>query len=314
MAYDNEIRVLLDKINVLQQGDQQQLHEFFKRRNVGKAGITLFNLDDMKARKQQINVLQEQLIVLQQAREKCKQDWILKQKGLNYDFAYAVGLLAAFIIACTFLTLPGVLLPTTAMIIGLTGAALCFVLNGIYSAFTSSLDIDKSHLTDSMARAARDDYIALFLDSEEGGRERKRLYLEIKRLEATSDHQRKLLHFQEMALVHSIVVDAFIPAGMFAALVFLPFGFALAALAGGILVAYLAYKLIETYKPKEEPLPKFDQAAFEVFEREAVQEAKERPRPRLQAPRGGLLDKKRNSFDEDGEYDPLLGGHKPDYV
>jgi hypothetical protein len=317
LKYRNEINALEEKIAILEHGNDEEIRAILRRRDVvatleGGAQVIEYDLNSI-AKTQQISVLREQLSTLTQAQAKCALDWTLKRKGLNYDFAYAVGLLAAFIVLCSFLVFPGVFVPLTTMIIGITGAALCFVLNGIYAGFLNSLDVEKSTQAKSMAISAKNDYINLFLNSDEP-RERKRLYLEIQRLEATSEYQRKMVVFQEMALVHSVIVDAIIPAGMFAALVFLPLGFAFAALAAGLLVAYVAYKIIETYKPKQEKLPKFDNDKFIQFEAEIIAEAAENkiPPPKA-APAPRFLDKRKPGKGNDSlgpsiedPLDPLL--------
>ena len=275
LHFRTQIETLEDKIDALEHGTDKQSQRLFRHREMvatidGKKQV-LEHTDEEKdeLKQQQINVLKEQLMALRQAEDKCKSDWILKQKGFIYDLAYAIGLFAAFSIVC-FSVLAAA--PAMALILGVVGAGLCFSLNAAYSALKNNLEVEVAQHADTAAITAYQDCLALFLDSPDL-HERKRLYLEIQRLEMTSEHQQKVITFQQMTLVHSIIVEALMPAIVFSALVFLPLGLGLVAIAGGIALAVLVYKCIEPYKPEMGELRRFNGPKFLAFEKHAFEDA-----------------------------------------
>lgn len=274
LHYRTAIETLEDKIKALESGVDKQARKLLRYREPVLDGTVkvLLSVDDDEKKDelkiQQINVLKEQLMRLKQAEDKCISDWALKQKGFIYDLAYAIALFAAFSLVC-FSPLASV--AATTIMLAIIGAGLCFVLNAAYSALKHNLDVEQAQHADTVAIKAHQDYLALFLESPEL-HERKRLYLEMQRLEMTSAYQKKMVTFQQMVLVHSVVVEALIPAIVFSALMFLPLGMGLVAIAGAIALAFLVYKCIEPYKPEMSALRRFNGPKYRLFEKKAFED------------------------------------------
>ena len=196
---------------------------------------------------------------------KAECDWKYKKYGIINDLTYSVGLLIAFSVVCCFFFPPAAIAPATAMVLGVAGAALCFLLTVAYPAVSGVLEIDK---TKAIGKTAHEEYIELLRKFKHGDNDdftKKQLYLDIKRLKATSEYQEKLVDHQKMQLVRAVLVDALIPPLIFTSFVFLPAGIGLMVLAAGLALALLTYKMLEDHKPAETKLPEFDDVAYMTF-------------------------------------------------
>ena len=211
--------------------------------------------DEKNAEKKQ--VLDLQLAALLKAEKQCQLDWDYKKSGLVYDLAYATSLLVAFCVMCCFLFPPAMIAPATALILGLVGGAMCFVLNTIYAAMSSGLVISKAGEKSDLAKYECNRILQVFTDTKDE-RIKKQLYLDMKQLLAESEHQERLAHFQKLKLIYSVMIDVLIPPLVFASFMFLPLGIGLGVLAAGIALALIAHKILKQYEPLALKLPSLD--------------------------------------------------------
>ncbi len=205
-----------------------------------------------------------ELKTLRAMKKKCEFDWQYKKYGLITDLAYAVSLLGAFSLMCCFFFPPAAIVPAAAMALAVAGAALCFVLTVIYSAMNSWLETAKLRQSHQLNQLERDVLLEKF-NAEEDPNVKKQYYLDIKGLEAKTHVQAATIAFQKKKLIHAIVVDALIPALLFASFVFLPLGIGLGVVAAGFAIALMAHYLLNSNKPPKMELPEFDNAAYEKF-------------------------------------------------
>ncbi len=223
-CYEDEIDKLTQNIADLEDADEETLDRLLRTADPeAEDGVHLNEKQRQAFKEQQVAVLEEQLILLTAARDKCELDWQFKRQGLLYDLAYAVGLLVAFAALCCFFVLPGAMVPATGLAIAVGGAALCFVFNAIYSGFTGYIEVQKSQHAESLASQTESDYIGLFLKTIDKD-EQRRLYLEIMHLRDTVDYQQQLTAYNQLLVLHGMLIEAIMPALVFSALVFLPLG------------------------------------------------------------------------------------------
>ncbi|WP_133130148.1 hypothetical protein [Legionella yabuuchiae] len=191
-------------------------------------------------------------------------DWKYQNYRWALDLTYSVSLVAGFFVACTFLIPPGVLLAPTALVIALAGAAICFALNLAYTAVSGLINI--SHAK-AKGTAAKEECRALLQEFNQTEDEsyKKLLYLEIKRLMATSEHSVKVVSFQKKQVIRAVFIDLMIPALVITTLLFLPLPIGLGVLAAGFALAALSGMLLNRYKPQAGSLPEFDEGEYKKF-------------------------------------------------
>ncbi|ASQ47382.1 hypothetical protein [Legionella clemsonensis] len=222
-----------------------------------RAKIVNFDEDEdvKKLKQQQEQYLHQQAVLeaerkqLQKTKKQAEMAWRYKKYGLINDTAYAAGLLFAFCLFCCFFFPPAALAPALVLIMGVAGAALCFTLTVLYAAVSGGLDIAKSKESIKDARAECKELMVQFANESDPDI-KKQLYLEMKALMAESEYQEKMIRFQAIQLARSIFVDAFIPALVFASLVFMPLGIGLAVMAAGFAVAVISHIIINRFKPE----------------------------------------------------------------
>lgn len=222
-------------------------------------------------------ILEAQLAQLDKMIIKSDVDWKYKKYGLINDLVYALGLIIAFSLLCSFFFPPAAIVPAAAMILAVAGAALCFALTVAYAAISGGIEIAKSKNASKLARAECAELLEKFKAMEPPKEEdspeikanyentRKLLYLDMKKLMADSEHQQRMANFQAIKLVRSILIDAFIPAVVFASLVFMPLGIGLAVLAAGLALAVISNIIINRFEPKPQELPAFNEEEFKRF-------------------------------------------------
>jgi len=245
--------------------ESTQHNKYIKQYEDGIAALQA-KLVETKTDPDERAVLQLQLDALIKDKKQCEFDWKYKRYGIINDLVYAVGLLAAFSVLCSFFFPPAALLPATALILGVVGAALCFVLTITTAAVKGELEIAKS--TEIGKNAAKDskELLAAFNGCEEPSR-KKQLYLDMQQLQATSDHQVRVIRFQKMSLVRAVLIDALIPPLVFVSFIFMPLGIGFGVLAAGFALAVLSHILLNRFEPKAESLPEFNEKAYLEFEK-----------------------------------------------
>jgi hypothetical protein len=209
-------------------------------------------------------ILQLQLKELKKAQKQCKFDWRHKEYALRNDLVYAVALLAAFCIMCCFLFPPAAMAPAVAVIIGVVGAALCFVCTAAYSAVKGGLEIEKVKQTRQMVKNECAEILERFKASDNES-EKKHLYLEMKQLFAQTEYQHRLINFQKMKLVRSILIDVLVPPLVFISLVFMPMGIGIAVMAAGLALALITNLILKRFEPKAPILPNMNEDEYKAF-------------------------------------------------
>ena len=209
-------------------------------------------------------ILQLQLKQLEAAQKQCKFDWRHKQYALTNDLVYAAALLAAFFIMCCFLFPPAAMVPAAAVIIGVAGAALCFVFTTAYTAIKGGLEVEKLRQT---RESTKDEYEELLVQFKAATEEpiKKQLYLDMKQLQAKTVYQKELINFQKMKLINSILFEVLVPALVFTSLVFMPMGVGIAVIAAGLIVAAIANQTLKRFEPKAPSLPDMNEAEYAAF-------------------------------------------------
>ena len=210
--------------------------------------------EEEKDRKLKIYQLQMQLNALERAQAKCVKEWELQKLGLYNNIGYAVGLTIAFVL----MTMPFMpITAATALTLGVVGAVLCFALTVIASAIRGGIEIYKSKEAIKDAKRGFADHVGLLKamlikNPNLNDNEKKLLYLEIKKYQAETEYQKKMVMFQSIHLVRSIIIEAFVPAIIFSCLVFLPMGIGFAALGAALGLAIVSNLLINAlFKPNE---------------------------------------------------------------
>ena len=213
---------------------------------------------------QQLADLRSQWDNLNKMQKSAEFDWKYKRYGLINNWVYALGLLIAFVIMCSFPFPPAALAPATVMILGVVGAALCFVLTAVNAAISGAIDIAKSVRSRKEVRAEAEKLLDAFKGTTDENLKRQ-LYLEMKQLMDESEYHRRMVHFHAMKLVRSVLIDAFVPAVIFISLMFMPLGIGLGIMAAGLALAMVSHLLISRFEPKPELLPDFNKEAYEAF-------------------------------------------------
>jgi len=206
-----------------------------------------------------------------EARDRCKFNWDYKKYSLINDLVYATSLMLAFGLMCCFFFPPAMIVPATAMILGVTGAALSFVLTAVSTAMTSGLDISKSHKIIKKSKHDAEKWLEKFKElksqknEDENDFVKKQLYLKMKGLMATSKDESRRVQYQTLQLVRGVLVDALLPPLIFVSFMFLPFGIGLGVLAAGFALGMLARIILAQFEPKGSGLCEMNEASYERF-------------------------------------------------
>lgn len=214
---------------------------------------------------QEERLLHRRIMSLTRQKQQREFDWKYKQYGLINDVTYSVGLIITFSVVCCFFFPPAALAPATALLFGVAGAALCFALTLAYTAVSGSLELAKIRNNKQLAKQECEALLERFKASDDSF-EKKQLYLDMKQLMADSEHQQRILRFQKINLVRSILIDAMMPALMFSALMFMPMGIGIGVIAAGMALALLSRIVLNRFEPKASGLPEFDEHAYQRFE------------------------------------------------
>lgn len=209
-----------------------------------------------------------QLHALERSKKQCQRDWDHLNLGLTNNIAYAVGLMLAFAI----LTLPFLPLSGPAILaITITGAVLCFAFTVIYNAVKSGLEIHKAYESKNEAKEDYKNKIAEFKallahNPELEDNEKKLLFLEIKKCLAETEYQQQMIIYQTMHFFRSLMMEALMPAIIFASFVFLPIGIGFAIMGAVLGLAIASNYLIEqNFTPQKESLKEFDEQEYTNF-------------------------------------------------
>ncbi|KTD76393.1 hypothetical protein [Legionella waltersii] len=197
--------------------------------------------------------------------DKCIREWATKKRSLIINLIYAISLLAAFfILTMPFIPMAGPALLAT----GIVGAVLCLAFTVIYNAVKGGMEIYKAKKSAREAREelnAKIDEFEMIKDSLSED-EKRLFFLEIKRLDAETEYQQKMVTYQSMQLVRSILIESLAPAIVFASFVFFPMGIGFAVVGAVIGLAIATHFLIDlNFKPKKDEILTFNENEFQGF-------------------------------------------------
>lgn len=206
-------------------------------------------------------VLIAHLDVLIEAKKKCEFDWEYAEKQWQQDMWYALGLFAAFSMLCCFFIPPVGLLPAIALILGVIGAALSFLMTIASHAWATSTEIEK-------LKAACDEHeknlnqlkenLALLKENKQSIKLElniKRLELDIKHRQDDLDYQKAMIAFRKQEIIQQSLSEALVPAVAFAILVFMPLGTGLFILIPSIVLLMLSGRLLGLTEPEPPASP-----------------------------------------------------------
>lgn len=219
-------------------------------------------------RESDLILLKRQRHQILRTKRQCQTAWHDKQTGLYYDFIYSVGLLIAFCMMCGLFLPVGIMPAATALFISVVGATLCFVLTVIYSSMKSSIEVRRTQQQGALAQKEYNQYLKDFNcllteleqlpKTSEYETEKARLefrlqqyYLDLIRLRAKSTYQQELYAFQKLQLLYNTFVNAFVPALVFVAIMFMPFPATASVIAAGFAFVLVADKMWSQYTPKK---------------------------------------------------------------
>ncbi len=192
---------------------------------------------------EQLNHLQ--IESLKYAERQTKLDWDYKLYGLYADMMYAVSLMLAFTLLYACFLPMAVVSVASALIMGVTGTALCFSLNACFSIIKQSLEISKSV---AQANNVARDYQKTGLCD-----------FDLNLLKSEWNYHQKMIEYKQVCLVRSILIDTLVPPVVFLSLVFMPLSIGLPIVAMGFILAVASYYYVNhVYEHDISCLPKAD--------------------------------------------------------
>ncbi|WP_026069250.1 hypothetical protein [Legionella tunisiensis] len=127
-AYDRDMTILQDGIDKI----EEQLRK------------PLENSEKLTLEKER-NALQTRKDQIAKMKANCEFNWKFTKYGFINDLLYAIALLLAFTVNCSFFLLPGTILAPTALTLAAVGAFLCFALTTATTAVSGLLELNKTN-------------------------------------------------------------------------------------------------------------------------------------------------------------------------
>ncbi|WP_131795860.1 hypothetical protein [Fluoribacter gormanii] len=220
--------------------------------------------DELKLRRQ----IKMQIHTLEREKSKCEREWQLQKVSLIVDIAYAIGLMATFMV----LTMP--FIPISASVLAsmaIAGAVLCLAFTIINNAVKGGIEVYKAHKTileqNEDSRKKIQELIHLLQDNKNLDKDEiKFLYLEIMKNQAETEYQKLMMIYKSANLVHSILIQCLIPAVVFSCLIFLPLGIGIPTLVAAAMLAIGSQLLVDSLiKPQEKNELEFDRLEYQMF-------------------------------------------------
>tara|TARA_R110002126_G_scaffold1051_1_gene6414 strand:+ start:33943 stop:35976 length:2034 start_codon:yes stop_codon:yes gene_type:complete len=236
---------------------------------------------------------------LQDTQKKLERDWRCKVKQHELNLMYGVGVIIGFTVLCSFFFPPALIAPFTAMILTLTGAAMCFGFGVAYKALSGELIIQKEVESRDLSKQDYKAYWSLFKrtskalealpDDTELQTESKLLYLGLKKSMATELYQTQMIEYQKAQIICNVLTDIILPTLFLLAFVFMPLGIGMPIFAVGLVALFYAhwqvaemapedkkpalFKTLDSFgswlfskkEPEEERLEQFDQSEYNSF-------------------------------------------------
>ncbi|MBA2652974.1 MAG: hypothetical protein H0U73_12025 [Tatlockia sp.] len=208
--------------------------------------------------------LDEQIKDIDKRVAKAKFEWKYKDLSLLNDCCYAFALVISFCVVACFLFPPTSLAPLTVLIIGLCGAAACFLVTTISTGVGAYLDVAKSQEQRKMSRDECAKLLSLFKNADDP-KIKKQLYIQMKALMAESDSLQEFAKFQMIKGARSVIIDALFPLVVFLSLVFLPTGVGLGIIGAVLAIAIISYAIMNQYEPEAAKLPEYNKSDYKKF-------------------------------------------------
>lgn len=182
-----------------------------------------------------------------------EKEWSFKYAGLINEVSYSAGLLIAFSFMVCFMFPPAAIAPATLVILGVTGAAMSFILTAAAAVINGYLEVEKSKEAHEDALNQREALLAKYKAEPDEAR-RKILFLDIAALEATSQYHLEMAHFQKLQVIRALCVDALIPVIVFASLMFMPLGIGLGVMGAGLALIVISKIIVNQHAPQNPEL------------------------------------------------------------
>ncbi|WP_392538315.1 hypothetical protein [Legionella sp. 227] len=237
------------------------------------------NEEELKEKRQ----IEIQIHTLNREKGKCEREWQLQKVSLVVNIAYAVGLMAAFMI----LTMP--FMPISAPVLAsmaIAGAVLCLAFTIISNVIKGGIEIYKTYKTmeeqkkeyllkeAELTKLLKCEYYSL------NKNEKELLFLEIKKCQAESEYQKEMIVYQSVNLVRSILIQCMVPAVVFASLMFVPLGIGIPMLVAAAALAIASQLLVDAlFKPEEKSSLEFDDKEYSAFCQKLLEEPTPEPKP-----------------------------------
>ncbi len=246
-------------------------------------------VDASKAK--QLAQAQRQLETLENLRKTNTANWKLTRRTILHDLSYSVGLMAGFSLIGGVFFPPAAELVTqsTLMAMGLAGGIFCFIATVTYQALICYFEVIKiRHVIEENnykinALQAEFDKINADIQEQDNNetseqciktpdtpmdrnkiypreqqeKQRQCLFLELQSLKADNRNQERMVSYQKLKLMRATLIDALLPAVIFASLVFLPTGVGIGILAAALAVIVISKLIMKKYEPKPEAAPDF---------------------------------------------------------
>ncbi|MCW8397195.1 hypothetical protein OQJ26_00105 [Legionella sp. PATHC038] len=234
--------------------------------------------EELKAKRQ----IEMQIHALKREKLKCEREWHLQKVSLIVNIAYAVSLMAAFMI----LTMP--FMPISAPVLAsmaIAGAVLCLAFTIISNAIKGGIEIYKTYKNRQEQEEDAAQKIKMLIKLLKENKdldldEKKLLYLEIKKCQAESEYQKEMIVYQSVNLVRSILIQCMVPAVVFASLMFVPLGIGIPMLVAAAALAIASQLLVDAlFKPEEKSSLEFDDKEYSAFCKKLLEEPTPEPKP-----------------------------------
>ncbi len=266
----------------------------------------------------EFNVLQEAIDSQVHLRSQRITKWRFKTSEFQQQMMFTLGLLSGVALLSCLVFPPAAILPATVLVLGLTGAAICFTSIMLFSAARGHLDAEKNNEAQNVINEQLTIYLETFSQLKQRGHdpdtqmEMKQIYLQMKELVTHSEYQARLLQHQQTMLVMKVLRDALLPVFVLAMFIFLPTGIGLGVVVGVALLFLLLNKVMSTYEPIAPEPCSFDEKAYAEFaadphqEKLFDQEKSHTFRERLIAAK--MSDENRSEPKKDDGKDEIIGG------
>ncbi|MDF1828317.1 MAG: hypothetical protein P1U39_08575 [Legionellaceae bacterium] len=244
-------------------------------------------------------------VKMQDTQKRLEQAWCYQKKQYELDLMYGASIILGFTVLCGFFFPPALIVPCAAMILALTGAAMCFAFGVAHKAFSGQLVLQKEVESRSLTRGDFHDDWDLFQEiaselkkSPEDTKlqtESKLLYLSLKKAVATQAYQTQVIDYQKAQIICNLLTDIILPTLFLLAFVFMPLGVGMPIFAIGLVTLFYAhwqvaemapedkkpelFKALDSFgdwifsktEPEDEAFEPFDEKAYQHFNTMAVE-------------------------------------------